>query len=399
MKRRAFLATAASGLLGCLGCPADDAPTRVKPQPGPRPLALAGGRLIDGTGSPPVPGATLIVSGELVTAAGPTASLDLPAEADVLDLSGATILPGFINAHVHQAYSAATLKAWAHQGVTTVRDLGADPRRPLPALRDELNLEPACARLVAAGPIVTVPGGYPGVPWGSACGLAVTSPADAQSQVNRLLDAGIDLIKIAVESGASFGRAIPTLSAEEIAAVTAAAHARATRVSAHVLVEADLIRAVAEGADDIAHMVSDHLSDEAIAAMLARGTQWVPTLELWHGVSSRLGARAIAFLQRFARAGGSVALGTDYAGYDAEFDLGMPMREIAWMQAAGLSPMEIIVAATRNAAQACNLGSRLGVLAPGRIADILVVDGDPLADLGALSRPLLVIRGGVIIRS
>jgi imidazolonepropionase-like amidohydrolase len=399
VQRRAFFATAATGLLAWLGCPESDPPTRLEPTLGPRPLALTGGRIIDGAGSPPISGATLVAAEGRIVAAGPSASVAIPAGADVFDASGTTLLPGFINAHVHGAYDAATLRAWAYQGVTTVRDLGADPHRPLLAMRDEFQQDPTCARLVAAGPFVTVPGGYPRVPWGSSFGLAVTSPDDARAKVNRLLDEGADVIKIAVESGASFSRTIPTLSPEEIAAITEVAHSRGTRVSAHVLVEADLERAVAGGADDIAHMVSDSLSDELIATMIARGVLWVPTLELWHGVSGHLGDRAVAFLKRFVQAGGPVALGTDYAGYSSHFDLGMPVREITWMSEAGMAAMEIIVAATRHAAEACNLGSSLGTLAPGRIADVLVVDGDPLADLGALARPRMVIRGGVVIRS
>jgi hypothetical protein len=125
--------------------------------------------------------------------------------------------------------------------------------------------------LVAAGPLVTVPGGYPQVPWGGSFGLAVTSPDDARVKTHQLLDEGADLIKIAVESGASFDRTIPTVSPVENTAITEAAHARSTRVSAHVLVAADLAQVVAGDADDIAHMVPDSLSDELIAIMLARG--------------------------------------------------------------------------------------------------------------------------------
>jgi imidazolonepropionase-like amidohydrolase len=92
-----------------------------------------------------------------------------------------------------------------------------------------------------------------------------------------------------------------------------------------------------------------------------------------------------------------VALGTDYAGYDATFDLGMPFTELEMMQAAGMTPMQIVVAATRNAAYVCNLEHELGTLEPGKIADVLVIDGDPLADLGALATIRLVIHNGVVI--
>jgi imidazolonepropionase-like amidohydrolase len=103
-------------------------------------------------------------------------------------------------------------------------------------------------------------------------------------------------------------------------------------------------------------------------------------------------------LSRFVKAGGKVALGTDYAGYNAVFDLGMPVTEIELLREAGMTPMQIIVAATSNAARVCNLDHELGTLAPGKIADVLIVDGDPLADLGSLTRVRMVIHNGVIIR-
>ena len=163
-------------------------------------LVLSGGTLVDGTGAPPIPDAVVVIRGNRILAAGPRADVALPPGATVIDVSGATILPGFVNAHVHRGYDEATLKAWAQGGVTTVRDLGVAPWDDAFARRDALLADPANARLVAAGPLVTVPGGYPMVPWGMA-GLAVTSPQDAISQTNRLLDSGADLVKIAIDFG------------------------------------------------------------------------------------------------------------------------------------------------------------------------------------------------------
>jgi imidazolonepropionase-like amidohydrolase len=367
-------------------------------------LALVNGTLIDGTGANPIPDAVVLIGEGHIIAVGPRSRVTPPAGAQVLDVGGATILPGFINAHVHAGYNEAKLKAWARAGVTTVRDLGVAPYDDAFVRRDALLRDATNARLVAAGPLVTVPGGYPMVPWGMA-GLAVTSPQDAISQTNRLLDRGADLIKIAMESGGSFGRQIPILSPEEAAAIVDAAHARGARVSAHVLRTGDLRRALDAGADDIAHMVEDDLPDALIARMVAAGTYWTPTLELWQrvGLPSK---RPVTNLGRFVEAGGLVALGTDYAGYDAEFDLGMPVTEIGLMAEAGMTPMQIIVAATRNAATVCGLGRELGTLEPGKIADVLVVDGDPLADgstelaevLVTLTQVRLVVHGGVIVR-
>jgi imidazolonepropionase-like amidohydrolase len=93
-----------------------------------------------------------------------------------------------------------------------------------------------------------------------------------------------------------------------------------------------------------------------------------------------------------------VALGTDYAGYYGTFELGMPMHEMEWMQQAGMTPMQIIAAGTHNAAHVCGLADLLGTLEVGKIADILVVEGDPLKDIHALLDQLWVIHNGVIIR-
>jgi len=244
--------------------------------------------------------------------------------------------------------------------------------------------------------MVTVPDGYPMVPWGGK-GLTVTSPQDAASKVNQLLDNGADVIKIAMESGGSFRKNIPMLSAQEAHAIVQAAHQRSDWVSAHVLRTPDLERALDAGVDDIAHMVEDPLTDVLIRRMVKEDVYWVPTLELWKRVG-QTDKRSVANLSRFVRAGGKVALGTDYAGYDAVFDLGLPVTEIELMQEAGMSPMQIIVAATRNAAHVCNLERELGTLEPGKIADVLVTNGDPLHDLRALTQVRLVIHNGIVIR-
>jgi len=103
-------------------------------------------------------------------------------------------------------------------------------------------------------------------------------------------------------------------------------------------------------------------------------------------------------LRRYAAAGGQVALGTDYAGYTTPFQLGMPIKEMEWMLEAGMLPMQVIVAGTENAALVCNMGKDLGTLAVGKIADVLVVGGDPLQDIHALSDVRWVIHNGIVIR-
>jgi imidazolonepropionase-like amidohydrolase len=359
-------------------------------------VALTGGALIDGTGADPFQDSVVVVQGNRIVEVGRATDVEVPPAATVINVSGATILPGVINAHVHSGYRESSLEAWARGGVTTVRDLCG---RAQYALVDTLGLNPSLARVVAAGPFVTVPNGYPIVPWGVTNAVPVIGPDQARSAVNQLIDQGADIIKIALESGGDFGRIIPTLSLQEAAAVVEAAHARGIPVSAHVTTSPDLPRALDAGVDDIAHMVVDYPSSEVLARAVRQGVIWVPTLELWHVVGDGHEPRAVANLRRFLAAGGTVALGTDYDGYDAPFQLGMPVIEMELMQQAGMSPMQIIVAATRNAAIVCNRHADLGTVEVGKIADIVVVRGDPLTDIDAMGEVRLVMRSGVVIRN
>lgn len=153
------------------------------------------------------------------------------------------------------------------------------------------------------------------------------------------------------------------------------------------------------GVDEIAHMVVDELPNELVHRMIETGTRWVPTLELWQHASRKYpvnyGEVSIKNLARFVEAGGEVALGTDYGGApQMAFELGMPISEIEWMMEAGMTPMQIIVSATKNAARACNMEGQIGTLEVGKLADILLVDGDPLTDIHALTKVHLVLREG-----
>ncbi|MCU0290463.1 MAG: amidohydrolase family protein [Thermoanaerobaculaceae bacterium] len=360
-----------------------------------RPVVLLGGTLLDGTGAEPLRDAVVVVEGGLIQFAGSRDQIVIPPRAVVLDVTGSTILPGFINAHVHCRYQVDRLRAWAQAGVTTVRDLGGPRTYDLVARQ---NGDPQLARVVAAGPFITVPGGYPIVPWGSTNAVTVRTPDEARSAVAQLAGEGAGVIKIALECGQDFGRVIPSLDAAEAAAVVSEAHARGLGVSVHLTVSVDVPRAVAAGVDDIAHMPVTTLSLEMASQVAAHGIVWVPTLELWHWVGYGHKPAAISNLARFLAAGGEVAMGTDFGGYDAEFELGMPMIEIDAMRQAGMSPAAIIQAATRNGARVCGLGDRLGTVEAGKTADLLVVRGDPLADLEALTDVRLVMHSGVVIR-
>jgi imidazolonepropionase-like amidohydrolase len=175
-------------------------------------------------------------------------------------------------------------------------------------------------------------------------------------------------------------------------------------VTAHISRARHLKIAIEAGVDDVAHMIVDPLPDDLVTRMIDQDMYWEPTLELWDGVHRQYGADwnavAIDNLGHFAAAGGKVVLGTDFGtGYIFDFELGMPMTEIALMQKAGMTPMQIIMAATKHAAQVCNLGAQLGTLEPGKIADIIVVAGDPLDDMAAMRIVRIVAHNGILIRN
>lgn len=172
-------------------------------------------------------------------------------------------------------------------------------------------------------------------------------------------------------------------------------------MSAHISRARHLEMAIEAGVDDVGHMIVDDLPDDLIPRMIEEDMYWVPTLELWKGVSQihslNWDDEAAANLRRFVQAGGKVALGTDYAGYICKFDLGMPITEMELMQAAGMTPMQIIVAGTKHAAHVCNLDHELGTIEPGKIADVIVVEGNPLDDIHALTNVRIIIHNGEVI--
>jgi imidazolonepropionase-like amidohydrolase len=372
------------------------APPAVDVPPGAT-LALINGTLIDGTGAAAVRNAVLAVGADgRIVAVGRRGDGPIPPETTVIDVDGATILPGFINAHVHDAYSAANLEAWAAAGVTTVRDEGINTGgvslADLIARRDSEWNQPRYARLVSAGWMITAPGGYGR--------MGVSSPEEARQFVIDEIDIGADLIKVAVEDGIAGRTDLPVLPTETLAAIVSAAHERGRRVSAHVTDARFLQTVVSAGVDDAAHAVWDAASDALYRDMVSRRIVMVPTLTVFDAYNSLAGAQAC--VRRFAALGGGIALGSDYTDIPQNnfphFELGMPMHEVECLTGAGLTPMQIIVAATRNAARVCGLDDELGTLEVGKTADVLVVNGDPLTNLSALANPRLVIRLGQVIR-
>lgn len=355
-------------------------------------LVLVNGTLIDGTGTEPIPDAVLMMQGNTITAVGAAKEAKIPRGAKVIDVDGATILPGFINAHVHFAFDEQNLQAWAYGGVTTVRDEGiVSSKTPdeFIKLREAASQSPQYARLISAGYMLAVPGGY-----GE---LIVNSPTEARQKVLEELDAGADLIKIAMEDGYAGRSGLPKLTDEEISVIISTAHERGTRISGHVTQAAYLKILVEAGVDDIAHVPYDGVPENVWQEMVAKNIFMTPTFTVYRNYNAPV-ETCVLNLHNFVQQGGQVALGNDYGGGPGKFELGIPMYEIEKMSEAGMTPMQILVASTRNAAIVSGIENQVGTLEAGKAADVLVVSGNPLEDLQNLRNIRIVIHNGMLLR-
>jgi imidazolonepropionase-like amidohydrolase len=346
--------------------------------------------VIDGTGAEPIPDGTVLIAGDRIVAVGPGTQVPVPEGARTIDLSGATVMPGFINAHVHFGFSESNLEAWARGGVTTVRDEGTSVGQVagLSDFRARVGADPKYARLVSFGAMIAVPGGYGD--------LYVNSVDEARQAVEREAAEGVDGVKVAIEDGYAGTTGLPKLTPEELKAIVETAHAHGLPVSGHVTQGAYLAGLLDAGVDDVAHIPYDPVAQADFARMVADDVYLVPTFTVYRNYNAPGGY--VDQLWYATKEGVKVALGNDYGGGPGDFELGIPMYEIETMATAGMTPMQIVVASTRNAAHVAGLDDELGTLEAGKAADVLVVRGDPLADLQALRQVRLVVHAGVVIR-
>src|SRR6266536_708271 len=335
---------------------------------GPAPFAIVGAAVLDGTGGPVLPGGqTVLVRDGRIAQVGPAGAVAVPSGVRVVDGTGLAVLPGFVDTHVHLGFypAAEVLRG----GVTTVRDLGWPAGPP---------------RLLAAGQIVTAPGGYPSHAAWAPAGTAreVDGPDQAAAAVAGLAAAGASVVKVALDA-----RVGPTLPAETLAAAVRAARRRGLGVTAHVAGRAEVEKALATGVTELAHWPFDGELPGDLVRRMAAALTVVPTLHVEPTRARRRGVR------EFLAAGGRVLYGTDLGNQGPP--PGVDVVELALLVEAGLSPAGAVAAATSRAAE--HLGLRgIGRVAPGWAADLLVVDGDPLRDLEALTRARLVSRSGWI---
>jgi imidazolonepropionase-like amidohydrolase len=392
-------------------------------------LVVWHGTVIDGTGAPPIPDGVVVVEGDRIAAVGEAARFQIPEGVRAIDAGGGTILPGIIDAHTHSDHAASTRRTLLVDGVTSVCNLGTSMDR-LPLFAEGSVEEGPAARGFWAGPIITAPGGYPGPVYGAQFSYQVESTEEARAAVIDLMDRGASMIKIALAPGDP-RNPWPVLELDVVQAIVEEAHARGAPVRAHVfepfLVEDIVLPAGVDviehqpfpilspeeesrvlASDDPLPLLFDELAPEyevLLSRLVEQGITMVPTLDGRVGTLFRKTDRSeleqlvidlhLEAARRFHALGGVFALGTDYGGVP-HIELGMPLIEMRLLQAAGLTPLEVIEAGTRHAATVCGHGAELGTLEPGRLADVIVVAGDPLADLGALDSVIAVVKGGEV---
>lgn len=307
----------------------------------------------------------------------------------VIDAGAVTLLPGFIDAHVHLGfYPPEDILAG---GVTTVRDLGGPPDRVFAAAARS-RMDPSIPLILAAGPMLTVPGGYPTrATWAApGTGHPVTTPTEAAATVRSLHERGAAIIKVALNPPVG-----PTLDGATLGAIVDAAHQLGLRVTGHIFGLEQLDKALDAGVDELAHMLmsAETIPDRTISRMVDSDLVVVPTLSIFPRPDLKL---AIGNLKRFREAGGRVVYGTDLGNEGPR--PGIDPSEVKAMSRAGYSGVEIIRAATIDAASWLGLDG-LGMLREGAGADIVGIAGEPDVHPGDLTKVAFVMRGGLQVKA
>jgi imidazolonepropionase-like amidohydrolase len=393
------------------------------------------GHLLDvKTGAEPA-AQTIIVSGDRITAIAPTASTPKQAGDTEIDLSRYTVMPGLIDVHTHLTMATnfdpyfelsmtpakeaiigvENAKVTLEAGFTTVRNVGANDYTDV-ALRDEINAGHIPGpHMQVSGPALGITGGHMDenlLPYEyHVHGQAVADGIPAvQHQVRENIKYGADLIKIGATGGVLSKGDDPQASQytlEEMQAIVADAHRLGRKVAAHAHGAQGILWASEAGVDSIEH--GSYLNDEGIAMMKKHGTYLVPTAYLIDWVQ-QYGNLPPLYQQKMKdvsavekqnaikaiKAGVKVALGTDAAVYPH----GLNAHEVdVYVNQFGMSPLAGIQTGTINAADLMGWTDRVGAIEPGKCADIIAIDGDPLKDVKILQHVNFVMKSGVVYKN
>jgi imidazolonepropionase-like amidohydrolase len=364
--------------------------------------------VIDGESAAPRATTSVLVDDGRIAAVGPAA--EIPDDVVRIDATGKTVLPGLIDAHIHLAVWGQNL---LENRAKTVPYLVA---RTVKGMREVLSA--GCTGVRDCGGVTIISPtdglidpmttqGISSPTLGSIPSPVCDGPDAVRAKVREVIRAGADFVKIATSGGVSSPRVHPRrqlFSRQEVMAAVDEAHTAGVRVACHAIGGPGLRIAIEAGVDSIEHGAL--LDEECVAAMAERGIWLVPTLAVyrWHetlGDESRR-SRALEIrephrvgLLRARDAGVPIAMGSDAGGYSLDFSL-----ELELLVEAGFTPMEALRAGTSGSARCIGWEDETGSLTPGKAADLIVVDGDPSADITVIRSPdniEAVFRGGALV--
>jgi imidazolonepropionase-like amidohydrolase len=402
-------------------------------------VAIRAGKILDVRTGNYLTDQIIWIEGDRIKAIGKAADIQkqLPAGAKTIDLSSATVLPGLIDCHVHLTMGPNNLGAGRlhisiprmaligvrnarltlEAGFTTVRNVGAAGYSDI-ALRDAIRAgDIPGPRMLASGPALSITGGHgdenflaPQYAYsddGVADGVAAVT-----AKVRQNIKYGADVIKFMATGGVlseGDNPALAQFSLEEMKAIVDTAHGLGRKVAAHAHGAPGIKNAVLAGVDSIEH--GSYINDEDIQLMKEHGTYLVPTVYVEDWLLENY--KPLGFTQSMIekmntvmpiarqneshafQSGVKVAFGTDAAVYPH----GMNAHEFAMMVKMGLPPLKAIQAATVNAADLLGWSDRVGTLEPGKFADIVAVQGDPVSDVSVLENVRFVMKGGEVIKN